>query len=127
MLLSASTGLDLFPKAASQGLIVLSNEDFPKLIGLFSIGYFLIWMLLFFMHSIALRSAKELELNEYETAYTIKETRGALWNAMVGLLAIIFLPTGLNWLSGLCYLTIPALLFSQRKNVQQKLRKAKAR
>ena len=64
-------------------------------------------MLLFFMHSIALRSAKELELNEYETAYTIKETQGALWNAMVGLLAIIFPPTGLNWLSGLCYLTIP--------------------
>lgn len=126
VLLSASTGIDLFPKAAEKGLAVLSNDDFPKLIGLFSVGYLLIWMLLFFMHSIALKSAKELELNEYETAYTIKETRGALWNAMVGLVAIIFLMTGLTWLPGLCYLTIPLLLFINEKMFSRKIKKVKA-
>ena len=78
------------------------------------------------MHSIALRSAKELELNEYETAYTIKETRGALWNAMVGLLAIIFPPPASIGCRSLLF-DYPRFVFSQRKNVQQKLRKAKAR
>lgn len=122
ILLSSYTGINLFPKATEKGLMVLSTEDFPQLIAIFSVGYFLIWLLLFKMHSIALKTATELDLNEYEILYTVKETRGALWNALIGLTGLIFALTGIAWLAGICYLLIPVALTVNENLFKRKLK-----
>ena len=123
LLLSSWTGLQLFPKAAEKHLPVITQHEFPSLIIIFSAGYFVIWILLYLMHRHALRLSKKLELNKYETAYTKKETRGALWNALVGLAAILFAVLHLEMLSGICYLLIPVLLFISNRIFLKQLRK----
>ena len=100
VLLTSWTGINLFPKAIEKGLVVLDNHDFPLLIILFSAGYFFIWLLLYVMHARAFGFAKKLELNHYDILFTAKEKRGALWNALIGLSAIIMAWAGVAWLSG---------------------------
>jgi uncharacterized membrane protein len=115
VLLSSWTGIDLFPKATEKGLTVLASADFPQLITLFSAGYFIIWIVIYFMHKRALYFSKKLELNRFELQFTLKEKRGALWNALVGLSAILLAWTGAEWLAGICYLFIPVLLFINQR------------
>lgn len=115
LLISTWTGLDLFPKASEKGLAVLSSEEFPLLITLFSIGYFLIWFLFYCMHKRALRFSKKLEFNQFELLFTRKEKRGALWNSFIGLLAIVFTWLSAPWLAGICYLLIPLILITNQK------------
>ena len=110
VLISSWTGINLFPKANEMGLTVLNREDFPQLIILFSTGYFFIWMILFLLHQRALHHTKNPLLNFYEIQFTIKERRGALWNAIIGLTAIILATAGAEALAGVCYLFIPLVL-----------------
>ncbi|HEX5152513.1 MAG TPA: TMEM175 family protein [Parafilimonas sp.] len=110
LLIASWTGIDLFPEASAKGLPVLLPDDFPSLVIIFSTGYFLVWLLLYFMHRRALQLARELELNNYEAEYTHKEIRGALWNCLVGVVSIFFAATGFALLSGITYLLIPLLL-----------------
>lgn len=124
LLLSSWTGIDLFPRATLLGEPVLLKEDFSELVITFSAGYFLVWILLYFMHKKALASAKNLELTPFEIHYTRKETRGALWNSMVGLLSIALVFTRIDWLPGVCYLLIPMLLFLNERIFRSKLRKS---
>lgn len=109
LLLASWTGIDLFPKAF--GKTIVTMEQFPKLIILFSIGYFVIWALLYLMHRRALLFSKELKLNQYEVLYTRKEKRGALLNALIGVAASVLPLMGLSWLSGICYFLIAPILF----------------
>jgi len=110
-LLAWWTGMDLFPKAF--GKTVITPEQFPKLIILFSVGYFVIWSLLYLMHKRAIVFAKELKLNSYEKLYTSREMRGAFLNAMIGVIAAVLPLINLAWLSGVCYFLIaPVLLFN---------------
>jgi len=67
------------------------------------------------MHKHVLRYTTKLDLNNYELEYTRKEIRGALWNAYVGILSIIFAAAGIEWLAGICYLLIPILLIVNHK------------
>lgn len=122
LLLSSWTGINLFPKAAEKHLPVLMQHDLAALIIIFSAGYFVIWLLLFFMHTRALVFSEELELNKFETEYTKKEKRGALWNALVGLIAILFALARFELLSGLCYLTIPILLIFNESILKKNLK-----
>jgi uncharacterized membrane protein len=110
VLISSWTGIDLFPKATEKGLAVLHYNDFSQLIILFSAGYFVIWILIYCMHKRALHFSKFLELNRAEFLFTLKEKRGALWNAFVGLAAILLAWAGFELLAGICYLMIPLLL-----------------
>jgi len=123
VLLSSWTGIDLFPKATEKGLAVLHTEDFAQLIILFSVGYFFIWMILFLLHKRALHFSKKLELNRFELLFTRKEKRGALWNACIGLLAVVLAWSGIEWLAGLCYLSIPLVLFINQKIFNFQLKK----
>ena len=123
VLLTSWTGIDLFPKATEKGLAVLHTEDFGQLIILFSIGYFLIWMIIFFLHKRALRFSKKLELNQFEILFTRKEKRGALWNALIGIAAIILAWSGAEGIAGLCYLSIPVLLFLNQQLFNHQLKK----
>jgi len=110
LLIASWTGIDLFPEASAKGSLVLLPDDFPSLVIIFSTGYFLVWLLLYFMHRRALHLAGELELNKYEVEYTHKEIRGALWNCLIGAASIIFAALGFALLSGITYLLIPLLL-----------------
>jgi len=124
VLISSWTGINLFPKAAEKGLIVLANRDFPRLIILFSIGYFFIWILIYLMHKRALFFSKKLVLSTSEILFTIKEKRGALWNAFVGLSAIILALMGIEWLAGICYLLIPFLLIINHQLFKYQIKRA---
>jgi len=124
VLISSWTGINLFPKAAEKGLIVLANKDFPQLIILFSIGYFFIWILIYLMHKRALFFSKKLVLSTSEILFTIKEKRGALWNAFVGLSAIILALMGIEWLAGICYLLIPFLLIINHQLFKYQIKRA---
>ncbi|MBK8089130.1 MAG: DUF1211 domain-containing protein [Chitinophagaceae bacterium] len=123
VLLTSWTGIDLFPKAAEKGLAVLHTEDFAQLIILFSIGYFLIWMIIFLLYKRALHFSSKLELNQYEILFTRKEKRGALWNALIGISAIILAWSGAEGIAGLCYLSIPILLFLNQQLFNHQLKK----
>ena len=115
LLINSWTGINLFPIAAEKGLFVLLPEDFPLLIIIFSTGYFFVWLLLYLMHKRAFHFEGELDLNKYETEYTVKEIRGALWNCLVGLVSIIFAAAGFTLFSGIPYVCIPLLLIWNEK------------
>jgi uncharacterized membrane protein len=110
LLLYSWTGLNLFPKAMEHGEQILRQNEFPQLVISFSAGYFLIWITLFLLHARALKQASYLELSTYEILFTKKEKTGSLWNALIGLLAILLSLTSIEWLPGLVYLFIPAIL-----------------
>lgn len=130
VLIGSWTGINLFPKAAEKGMIVLGSHDFPQLIMLFSAGYFFIWFLIYLMHARAIHFAHNLELNSREMFFTNKEKRGAVWNAGIGLAAIVLAGVHAEMLAGICYLLIPVLLilnqYIYKLQVQRyKLRKSR--
>lgn len=127
LLIASWTGIDLFPKATEKGITVLAYNDFPQLITLFSAGYVLIWFLFYCMHSRALSFSKKLALTPFEWLFTLKEKRGALWNAFVGIAAIIFAWAGVEWAAGICYLCIPPLLIINQGIFNSQLKKATAK
>lgn len=110
LLISSWTGLDLFPEAAESGLAIISYDDFPLLITLFSIGYFLIWFLLYLMHQRVLRFSTKFDFNHFELLFTKKESRGALWNSLLALFAILCAWIGAELMAGITYALIPVVL-----------------
>ena len=110
LLLTSWTGIDLFPQAAAKGIPIIRQNDLSQLIILFSIGYCLIWVLLFSMYKRAFHFRKSLALNQFEILYTRKEIVGSAWNAGIGLAAILSAIAGWDILSGICYLFIPVIL-----------------
>lgn len=123
LLLGSWLGIDLFPKATESGVAVLMPEEFPDLVVLFSIGYSLIWLLLFLMHQRAIKQAVALQLSPYELLYTKSERRGAYWNVGVGLAAILLVLLGFAYVSGICYLCIPLLLWLNSRRLHKDLRR----
>jgi uncharacterized membrane protein len=123
VLLGSWTGLSLFPQAAEQGLLVLSNDEFPQLIILFSVGYLAIWLVIYLMHVHAASMAKHLGLNDYEVACTNKEKRGAIWNVLIAAGAIILALFEKVSFAGICYLCIPVLMLLNERLFRRKLTK----
>ncbi len=124
LLLSSWTGVNLFPKAI--GKTIITAEQFSRLVILYSIGYFVIWMLLYIMHQRAMHFSKQLQLNKYELLFTKKEKRGAFINAMIGALAALIAWAGKDLLSGFCYLLIPLVLILNERIFRHQLKKAGA-
>jgi len=75
LLIASWTGIDLFHRASEKGLIVLSAHDFLLLIILFSTGYCLIWLIVYYLHKRVLFLSTKLELNRFELLFTRKEKR----------------------------------------------------
>jgi uncharacterized membrane protein len=125
LLISSWGGIDLFAEANEKGLVVLSNEAFPQLIILFSTGYFLIWFIIYLLHKHILRSATFFDFTAFEKLLTQKEVRGALWNAFVGLAALIFAYFHLEIVAGTCYLFIPVVLITNQYIFKAKVKKLK--
>jgi uncharacterized membrane protein len=110
LLISAWSDIDLFAKANEKGLVVLSAKEFPQLIILFSVGYFLIWFIIYLLHQHILHLSKVFAFTRFEKLLTQKEVRGALWNSFVGLFALAFAFFNFETLAGICYLFIPLIL-----------------
>jgi flagellar biosynthesis protein FlhB len=110
LLISSWSGLDLFSRANEQGLVVLNKDEFPQLVILFSIGYFLIWFIIYLLHRRVLHFATRFDFTRYELFFTKKEARGAFWNALIGLAALLLAFIHLPVLAGVCYLFIPVVL-----------------
>lgn len=124
LLLYIWTGMDLFPKASENGLIILENYQFHQLIILFSIGYLLIWLTIYGWHKRALINSVKLDLNRYEIIFTQRETSGALLNSLIGLLAIYFAIIRKEELAGYCYLLIPLIMVIHQIIYRKALKKS---
>lgn len=114
LFISSWLGLGLFTKANDKGLVILSNADFPQLIILFSIGYFLIWFLIYLWHQHVMYLSKSFQFSHYERLITQKELRGALWNALIGIVAILMALLHLEIYAGISYLFIPLILITNQ-------------
>ncbi|HEX4875843.1 MAG TPA: TMEM175 family protein [Chitinophagaceae bacterium] len=125
LLLGSWTGINLFPEATEKGISVINREDFPQLIILFSAGYAIIWLLLALMYSKALKEKQKLDLSLYEIYFTQKEKRGAMWNVVVGAVAILMALLSWERMAGLCYLFIPVLLYLNEILFKKSLKKYK--
>jgi uncharacterized membrane protein len=122
LLLSMFTGIDLFPKAKEHGEEILQIHDFPQLIILFSIGYFLLWLLIYLMHLHAWKMKEKLELNFAETARLKSEMWGALLDSTIGILSLTLATLGLEREAGLCFLFIPVKLVISQLLLDKKLK-----
>jgi uncharacterized membrane protein len=123
LLISSWFNVDLFEKAKQEGLVILSNEDFPQLIILFSSGYFLIWFIIFLLHQHVVQLSDRFDFSRFELLFTQKEIRGALFNFLIGLLALIFAYFGFELFAGLCYLLIPIVLIVNHSIFKMKVKK----
>ncbi len=115
--------MDLFPIAKEKGITIITQAEFPQLVMLFSLGYMIIWVLLFLMHKRALQLSKQLALNNYEIRFTKHEIRGAVLNAVIGFSAILFAAMGYPLLAGICYLFIPVVLILNRWGFKREIKK----
>lgn len=123
LLISSWSGIDLFAEANEKGFVILSAEEFPQLIILFSTGYFLIWMIIYMMHRHVLQLSNSFAFTHYEKLFTQKEIRGALWNAFVGLFALFFAFLHFETIAGICYFFIPVVLIVNQFLFRIKLKK----
>lgn len=123
LFISAWFGIDLFAKANEKGLIILSTGDFPQLIILFSTGYFLIWFIVYLLHQYVLRLSKSFNFTIAERLITEKEMRGAFWNSLIGIFALLFAFLHLELLAGICYLFIPVILLLNQQIFKNRLKK----
>jgi len=124
LLVSSWSGMNLFAEANEKGLVVLSNEEFPQLVLLFSAGYFLIWFILYLLHRHVWQLSNLFAFTPFEKLLTRKEVRGALWNAIVGLVALAFAFLDFATLAGICYLFIPLILIVNQYVFKRKIRKS---
>lgn len=127
LMLMSATGMNLFPKAVEQGLVILQAHDVPRLITLYSVGYTLIWTVFFLLYVRAWWHRELLDLNTYEMLETRKQVRGARLNALIGLVALFFALVNLPQLSGLTYALIPVALLWNERVFRRDLKKAKRR
>jgi uncharacterized membrane protein len=131
LLFMFSSGMNVFPKAAEQGLIILRADEMPQLIALYSTGYALIWSIFFILHVRAWWHRELLDLNTYEMLETRKQVRGARLNALIGIIALVFALLNLPELSGITYIFIPiALIWNERvfkKALKKEQRKKKGK
>jgi len=115
----------LLPKATEKGLAVIYAEDFSYLIIHFSIGYALIWLLIYVMYHRATIFRSQLDLSSYKIKFTQKEKRGALLDTLIGLAAIVMSLAGWVSVAGICYLLIPPVLILNEKLCKKSLQNGK--
>ncbi|WP_264564746.1 TMEM175 family protein [Flavobacterium sp. N3904] len=123
LLISSWFGVDLFAKAKHEGLVILSNNDFPQLIILFSLGYFMIWLIIFLLHQHVIQLADQFGFSKFELLFTKKEVKGALLNSFIGLFALTFAYFDFELYAGLCYFLIPIVLIVNHYIFKKKVKK----
>jgi uncharacterized membrane protein len=113
LLFGMITHINFFQKATEQGLVVLTAEDFPQLVMVYSAGYAAIWFVFYLMYKRAWYFRKKLKLDAFEMEDTRKQIRGALLDTFIGLLSLLFAWLKHPGLGGICFLlVIPALVLN---------------
>jgi uncharacterized membrane protein len=121
ILLSYWSGIDFSPGNNEKNLAFLSGEEFPQLIILFSIGYFLIWTVIFLSYYHVLRRKGHFNFTAYELNFTKKEESGALYNAIIGMLAFAFAWFHQQLFASLCYILIPVIMIINERRFRRGL------
>lgn len=110
LLYTMFTHINLFEKATAQGETILTEEEFPQLVMIYSAGYAAIWAVIYFMYKKAWSLRKQLKLDFFEQEDTRKQLRGAFINIIIGIAALIFAFAQHPALGGICFFIIaPAL------------------
>jgi len=110
LLFSWITGINYFSGNIKEGESILTQEQFPELIFLFSIGYVAIWLIFFFLYHHAYTKKKTLNLTQQETLYLFHQRLDSLVQVLIGLFSILFALLKYPVLSGFCFLMIPVWL-----------------
>ncbi|MES2649188.1 MAG: TMEM175 family protein [Bacteroidota bacterium] len=111
LLIGMITHIDFFHKATARGEAVLTAEQFPQVVMVYSAGYAAIWLVFYRLYKHAWKLRNNLQLNALELGDIKKQLRGAFMNMMIGLTAFVFAWLDLPALGGLCFaLVLPILL-----------------
>jgi len=113
LLFGMLTRINFFEKATARGDTIITNEDFPQLVMIYSAGYAAIWMMYYLMYKRAWHLRKHLKLDVFELEDTLKQTRGALLNILLGISALLFAWSNHPAMGGVCFfLVLPAILIN---------------
>ena len=110
LLFSWITGINYFSGNIKEGESILTQEQFPELIFLFSIGYVAIWLIFFFLYHHANTKKKMLELTSQEILYLFHQRLDSFVQVLIGVFSILFALLKYPVLSGFCFLMIPVWL-----------------
>jgi len=88
----------------------LSAHDFNTLVIFFSIGYSVIWLIFYMKYREAWFSSERMDLNAGERVVLRFDKADALVEIGIGFLSLLLALVNLSWLSGLCFMLIPAWL-----------------
>lgn len=122
ILFSWITGFNFFQGDIKKDEPILTPEQFPELIFLFSIGYIAIWLIFFFLYHHAYTKKKTLELNPQETLYLFHQRLDALVQVLIGIFSMLFALLKYPVLSGCCFLMIPLWLIINSLLFKKKLK-----
>lgn len=113
LLFSMVLPFDFFPKATTLGETVVTQQEFPQLVLIYSAGYAAIWFVFFLLYVHAWNRRGFLELSVFEARDTLRQRSGAFINLMVGGLCALMASLGLPQVGGLCFLLLaPALMLN---------------
>lgn len=113
LLFGMLTHINFFEKAVAKGETVLTNEDFPQLVMIYSAGYAAIWLIYYLLYQRAWKLRIHLRLDAYELEDTRKQLRGAILNVLLGLSALLFAWMGYPAIGGICFILIlPAMVLN---------------
>lgn len=112
LLFSMVLPFDFFPKATAAKEAVMSQQELPQLIMIYSAGYAAIWLVFFLMYNRAWKERAVLKLDHFETEDTLKEIRGAFMNCMVGVAGLVAALFGSPQVAGFIFLLIPLILIA---------------
>lgn len=123
LLLSWITGINYFEEAVNQGKTVLLEDDFPKLILFFSIGYALIWFIFHQLYSYAWKHRNKLQLSPAESVVLRFQKQDALVEILIGGVAAFCAMMKWPTVSGFVFLLIPVWLVLQQLIIKRRLKK----
>ena len=113
LLFGMLTHINFFEKATATGKTILTNEDFPQLVMIYSGGYAAIWFIYFLLYKRAWQLRKLMKLDAFEMEDTRKQIRGAMLNVLLGISALFFAWIGLPAVGGICFFMIlPAMMIN---------------
>jgi uncharacterized membrane protein len=117
--------INFFVKATAHGETVLTQQEFPQLVMIYSAGYMAIWTIFFFLYLHAWRLRHTLQLSAFEVEETKRQLRGAAINVLIGLICSLFAWAGFSGLAGLCFILLaPTLMINDwwfRRRLRKKL------
>jgi len=113
LLFSMFLSVNFFQKATAMGEVIVTWQEFPKLVMIYSAGYTAIWLIFYLLYRHAWKLRHQLGLSWYEQEDTRRQVRGALIDVLVGLSCTLFAWAGYPGLAGLCFfLLVPTLLLN---------------